>query len=77
MTEGARALRLGLVGLGNWGNKLAQVAAELDGVELAMCYARSSERRVAFAAQHGCEPAASLDEMTAADLDITVTSFAL
>lgn len=61
--------RLGLVGLGNWGAKLAQTIEGLDGTMLAACYARSGEAREAFADQFGCRPAGSIDDLLADGLD--------
>lgn len=61
--------RLGLVGLGNWGHRLARSVVQVKGTELASCFARDRPRREAFAARHGCRPAASLDELWAEDLD--------
>lgn len=59
-------IRLGLVGLGDWGEQVALAAAMEPGVELAACYARTAETRAAFAARHGCRACANLDEMLAA-----------
>jgi predicted dehydrogenase len=56
-----RTVRLGIVGLGNWGSRLARALADMDGAELATCFARTPERREAFAADHGCRPAPSLE----------------
>jgi predicted dehydrogenase len=47
-------VRLGIVGLGNWGGRLARTVAKVDGARLATCYARTPERREAFASEHGC-----------------------
>jgi len=58
-------VRLGLVGVGSWGEQVALAAARLPGVELAACYARTVEAREAFAARFGCHPCASYAEMTA------------
>lgn len=62
-------VRLGLVGLGDWGEQVALAAAMEPGVELAACYARTPATRASFAARHGCRPCATLDELvSAADL---------
>lgn len=41
-------IRLAFVGLGWWGNRLAEAAAEADGVSVSRCFARSAESRVKF-----------------------------
>ena len=57
MTQaGGNDIRLGIVGLGNWGGRLARAVTQVDGATLASCYARTPERRAAFAEQHGCKP---------------------
>lgn len=57
-------IRLGLVGLGDWGEQVALAAALLSPeVQLVACYARSPERRAAFAARHRCRPCATYEEM--------------
>ena len=61
--------RLGLVGLGNWGERLATTVGKLDGVELAACFARSPEARLSFAEHHACRPATSVQDLLADDLD--------
>lgn len=53
---GGNEVRLGIVGLGNWGGRLARAVAQVDGATLATCYARTPARRTAFAEQHGCVP---------------------
>lgn len=63
------SLNLGIVGLGNWGDRLANAVAGLPDVTLRTCFARSLESRSAFAARHGCEQARSLDAFLAEDLD--------
>ena len=62
-------VRLGSVGLGWWGGVLANSAASASGVEIAGCFARSSEARQTFAAAHGCSPYETLDELLASDID--------
>jgi predicted dehydrogenase len=62
-------LNLGIVGLGNWGNRLANAVAGLPDVNLRTCFARSLESRSAFAAKHGCEQARSLEAFLAEPLD--------
>lgn len=56
-------VRLGLVGLGDWGHQVA-LAADLDpGVTLAACYARSRKTRMSFAERYACTPCSSYVEM--------------
>jgi predicted dehydrogenase len=56
-------VRIGLIGLGNWGGRLANALATVDDVELTACFARTSERRAAFAAEHGCVAVGSMEEL--------------
>lgn len=56
-------VRLGLIGLGNWGRRLAAAVADTDGARLSACYSRSPERRVRFGEEFAVPPVASLDEM--------------
>lgn len=62
-------LALGIVGLGNWGDRLANTIADLPDVKLQTCFARSPESRADFAAKHGCDQAGSLDDLLAERLD--------
>ena len=64
-----RPVRVGLVGVGWWGGVLANATRTTGDIEISGCYARSSESREAFAAEHGCEPAESLDELLGTDVD--------
>lgn len=66
MTDGTTGeVRLGIVGLGNWGGRLARTVAKVDGARLATCYARTPERRAAFAEEHGCTAIDSFDKFLA------------
>ena len=56
-------VRLGLIGLGNWGHRLAGCVAAIHGADLTACFARDPDRRRAFAADVGCGAAASLDAL--------------
>jgi UDP-N-acetyl-2-amino-2-deoxyglucuronate dehydrogenase len=58
---------LAAVGLGRWARVLARAYAGSDTAELRACFSRNAERTAAFAADFGCEPAASLDELLARD----------
>lgn len=66
MTEaGGREVQLGIVGLGNWGGRLARTVAKVGGARLATCFARTPERRNAFAEEHGCVPVESFEKFLA------------
>ena len=56
-------VRLGLVGLGLWGNKIAAAAAVAPDVQISHCFARTESTREAFSAQYGCRPVSSYQEM--------------
>jgi predicted dehydrogenase len=58
-------VRLGIVGLGNWGSRLARTVARVDGATLATCYARTPQRREAFAKEHGCVAVESFEKFLA------------
>ena len=53
MAGGGQALRIGLVGLGWFGQKWARLIAETEGVELAAICSRSGERGDEIARRHG------------------------
>jgi predicted dehydrogenase len=52
---------LALIGTGTWARMTAAAVARTPRVRLVTCYSRDPERRTAFAAEHGCEAAASLE----------------
>lgn len=56
------SLKVASVGLGWWGGMLAD-KARLGGLDLVSCFARTPEAREHFAADHGCRPAPSLDDL--------------
>jgi len=56
-------VRMGIVGLGWWGDKLANAIADSKGCELASCYARTPSSRAAFAERHGCGQADSYNAL--------------
>lgn len=60
-------VRLGSIGLGWWGGKLAETATASGEATIVSCYARTPDTREAFAATHGCEPVASLEALLADD----------
>lgn len=55
-------LRVASVGLGWWGGNLAD-KAELAGIDIVACYARTDQSRKEFAEKHSCRPTGSLDEV--------------
>lgn len=55
--------RLALIGLGNWGRRLAGCVAAVSDAHLAACFGRDPARRQAFADEVGTRPAASLDAL--------------
>ena len=63
--EDMRLVRLGLVGLGDWGEHVAQAAERVPGVSIVACYSRSPERRASFAQRHNCRPSPSYEAMLA------------
>lgn len=56
-------VRVGLIGLGNWGGRLAKLVSSIDELDLVTCFSRTEARRTAFAAEHGCAAAASLQAL--------------
>lgn len=56
------SVRVASVGLGWWGKELAK-AARTTGIEIVSCFARTPEKREAFADEFGCRTAAGLDEL--------------
>lgn len=56
-------VRLGVVGVGWFGTELTRAARETGLAEVVSCFARSEERRRAFAEEHACRPVGSLDAM--------------
>ena len=54
---------VGLVGLGMWGIKIAECAAVAPEIQITHCFARTESTRASFAAQYGCQPTASYEEM--------------
>lgn len=62
-SENPELVRLGLVGLGDWGEHVAQAAEQVPGVVISACYSRSPETRAAFAQRHNCRPASTYEAM--------------
>jgi predicted dehydrogenase len=54
---------LASIGLGWWGNVLADAASSSGKAQVIACYARTQESREGFASKHGCRAAGSLDEI--------------
>lgn len=52
---------LASIGLGWWGNVLADAVSASGKAQVVSCYARTAETRDSFASKHGCRPAESLD----------------
>ena len=57
------AVRAASVGLGWWGGQLAAASRRSGAVDIVRCFARSPERRQAFAQEHGGRPAESFEEL--------------
>ena len=57
------ALKVGSIGLGRWGQMLAEKAALTDNIEIARCFARTPETRDEFAKAYGGRPAESFEEV--------------
>lgn len=55
--------RLGFIGVGGWGQKLAAAAIRTDEAVVAAGYARNAAAREAFATEFDCTAAASLEEL--------------
>lgn len=60
----AESVKVASVGLGGWGKELAR-GARAAGIEIVSCYARTEKTRNAFAAEVGCEPRSSFEEVLA------------
>jgi UDP-N-acetyl-2-amino-2-deoxyglucuronate dehydrogenase len=52
---------LALIGTGVWARTTALAVGRTPSVRLVTCYSRDEERRAAFAAEHGCDAAATLE----------------
>lgn len=72
----AKSVKVASIGLGWWGKELAR-AALAAGIDVVSCYARTEETRRDFAAELGCEPASSLEDVlsdAAVDAVLVATS---
>ncbi|MPZ89584.1 MAG: hypothetical protein GEU81_16275 [Nitriliruptorales bacterium] len=56
-------MHLALIGLGNWGRRIAGCVASTADAELVTCFGRDPDRRRAFAEQIGTRPAASFEAL--------------
>jgi predicted dehydrogenase len=56
-------VELASIGLGWWGNVLADAANGVEDAKVSTCFARNPESRAAFADKHGCASAGSLEEI--------------
>lgn len=67
---------LGIVGLGRWSNAHAAAAGRSDVVRFVSCFSRTSERREAFAREHGIDHSAESFEALLGDpaVDAVVVS---
>lgn len=72
MRPQGREVRLGFIGLGSWGMRLAASAREVDGVIVEVGCSRDRSRRDAFAGTFGCRVTADVDELLALDVDAVV-----
>lgn len=63
MRESHDPVRLGLVGLGYWGVKVANAAAVVPEIKITHCFARTQSTREEFAARYDCRPVSSYREM--------------
>ena len=57
-----QTINLGIIGLGNWGKKLASSLEQIDHVNLLTCFARTKEKRDFFSKQYKCESKNTLEE---------------
>lgn len=58
-------VKLASIGLGWWGNVLADAAVSTGQAEIAACFARTEETRASFADKHGCRNATSYEDILA------------
>lgn len=61
----SETVRVGIVGLGWWGDQLARAVGDSKGCELVSCFARTPQARAGFAQRHGCAAADSFDALVA------------
>ena len=56
-------VNLGIIGLGNWGSKLANSLQKIPEANLVSCFARTQKKREDFANKHNCAAKDSLDKL--------------
>jgi len=56
-------VRVGCLGMGWWSDVLADAITRTRTLEIVSCYTRSEQKRRAFAAKYGCQPAPSYEAM--------------
>ena len=56
-------VNLGIIGLGNWGSKLANSLQKIPEANLISCFARTQKKREDFANKHNCIAKDSLDKL--------------
>ena len=67
MLNGGDPVGLGLVGLGWWGGELTKAADRGGAARVVACFARGEEGRNAFADEHGCRAATSMEDLLTDD----------
>lgn len=60
-------IKVASVGLGRWGNTLAEVMAGMPQLAITTCFTRNPEKRAAFAKKFGCGQEASYEAVLARD----------
>lgn len=63
MRDRKNPVRLGLVGLGYWGRRVAEAAAVTPEVDITHCFSRTVSTRQSFAAEYGYRHVSSYQEM--------------
>jgi predicted dehydrogenase len=65
----ATGARLGFIGVGNWGTKLAQAAQRSGTATVVAGFSRTPSTRREFAEAFGCDEAIGIDDLLARDID--------
>jgi predicted dehydrogenase len=65
-------LRLGFIGLGGWGRRLAEASSSIESVEVSGAFARTLRARDEFAEDFGATPFDSTAALLASDIDAVV-----
>lgn len=61
-------LSFAFVGLGWWGNQLAEAVERSGGARVRSCFARTEQARDAFSSAHGCDTADSFEQLLEDDV---------